>query len=165
MTLRLRLRCAWLRLCCAWLRLRAWLRLCRAWLRLCCAWLRLRARRFHSTLLHSCLRNILTTARRLLNDLRLARYLRPGLLLSSLRNVLPSAGRRLLRFLAMSDGFAASLLHSTPLRALLLDLLLLLLRRSTLSLLAVKICLALLLLQILQLSPGISVPLAASGAN
>jgi hypothetical protein len=60
----------------------------------------------------------------------------------------------------MSDRFSTSLLNRVTLRALLFDLLLsLLLRRSTFPLFLASLCLTLLLLQILQLSPRVPITL------
>ena len=65
-----------------------------------------------------------------------------------------------LLLLTVSDRFATSLLNRATLRALLLDLLLsLLLRRRTLRLFPAQVCLALLLLQILQLAPRVPITL------
>ena len=86
------------------------------------------------------------------------RHILAALRFTRTRNILPAAWRSGL--LAPSYRFTLRVLNRVALRALLFDLLLLLLLRcGALSLFSTKVCLALLLLQILQLSPRISIAL------
>jgi hypothetical protein len=79
---------------------------------------------------------------------------------ASTRNVLPATWGGLLRRLSVSHRFSTRLLNCATLRTLLFKLLLfLLLSRSTFGLFPGRFCLALLLLQILQLSPRVSITL------
>jgi hypothetical protein len=148
------------------LRLRLWLCCARLWLRLrlwlCCARLWLRAGRFHPTLRFTSHWHVLSRTRSWrLRNLRL-RHILAALRFTRLWNILPRTWRN--RLFAPSYHFSLRVLDSVALRALLIDLLLpLLLCCSTLGLFPTYVCLALLLLQLLQLSPRISITLCRFG--